>query len=221
MENKETTITGLQQNFAKGLQMLTDMSMATLKSTMDNSSKTVDGLNNVMANMGLLNFKIPTFYGTNKSKDCCAPQDECPPHCILQIERHAISGERIIIPFVIKNTCNTHKNYRVGVRELNNIDGTLAPDQPKLNKSVVSLQAGAEEMVLMEIDLAKFNSGGTYNAEIVIREEDINQNICFTLVVDGVNNAPVAKPQDEKKYNLHWQSWKNHYYCEPPKRANG
>jgi hypothetical protein len=221
MDNKETTITGLQQNFAKGLQMLTDMSMATIKSAMENSTKTADGLNKVIANTGLLNFTIPDIFGTNKTKDCCVPQDECPPHCILQIQRHAVSGERIIVPFVIKNTCSAQKNYKVGIRELKNIDGTLAPDQPKLNKNAVSLQPGAEEMVLMEIDLANFNAGTTYNAEIVIREKDINQNICFTLVVDGINNAPVAKPQDEKKYNLRWQSWKNHYYCEPPKRANG
>ncbi len=220
MENKEINTAGLQQNLSKGLQMLADMSMATFKSTMDNSAKTTENFNKVIADMGLPTFKMPALFGGGAKKDCCAPQEECPPHCILQIGRHALIGERILVPFIIKNTCNAQRNYRVGIRVLKHIDGTVAPSQPGLNKKTVTLDAGAEEMVLMGIDLEKFNKTGTYNAEIVVREKNINQNICFTLVVDSLVGAPVAKPQDEKKYMLRWQSWQSHFYCEP-KRATG
>ncbi len=214
----ENTTANLQQNLSKGFQLLADLSMATLKSTMDNSLKSTESFNKVIGDMGIQTLKMPTIFGGTANKDCCAPQDECPPHCILQIERHAMKGERIVVPFYVKNTCNAQKKYRVGVRELKNADGSMAPSQPQLNKNEVTLNPGEEQIVLMAIDLGNFNSGDVYNTEIVVREKEINQNICFKLLVDGFNNVPVATPQDEKTYKLRWQSWKNHFYCEPPKR---
>ena len=118
---------------------------------------------------------------------------------------------------MVKNKCGGTKHYRIGVRDLKNVDGSMAPSQPILNKHDVTLDAGQSEMVLMSIDLLQVPNGNTYNAEIVLREKDINQNICFKLIVDGNSNVPVAEPLDEKKYLLRWQSWKSHFYCEPKK----
>lgn len=196
-----------------GLQKLTDISLSTIKLSMDNASKNVNELNKVMSNMGLGAFVLP---GTKSSDHgCCPPEEECPPHCLLQITRNASAGERIIVPFLVKNKCNTTKQYRIGVRDLKNMDGVMAPAQPVLNKREVTLDAGQSEMVLMSVDLGNFQNGNKYTAEMVIREKDINQNICFTLVV-GNSEAPVAAPVDEKKYALHWQSWRSHFYCETP-----
>ncbi len=206
------TIKGIADN----LQKIAGLSMDTIKSSVENASKNMSQLNKVMTSAGLGKFTLPVL--GKKDSDCCPPKEECPPHCLLQITRNALAGERIIVPFMIKNTCGATKNYRVGIRELKNIDGNVAPSQPNLNKNNVTLNANQSEQVLMEIDLAGFQNN-TYNAEIVIREKNINQNICFTLVV-GNANPPVAEPIDEKKYLLHWQSWKSHFYCETRPKVN-
>ena len=202
------------KDITDGIQKLADISIGTLKTSVESASKNITEMSKVMSSIGLPGFNLPSL--KNSKDDCCVPQDECPPHCLLQITRNASAGERIIVPFMIKNKCGASKSYRVGVRELKSIDGSLAPSQPQLNKNNVTLNAGESESVLMELDVANFTNGNTYNAEIVIREKDINQNICFKLVIDGNSNVPVAEPVDEKKYRLHWQSWKSHYYCETP-----
>lgn len=206
------------KDITDGLQKLADISIGTFKTSVDSASKNITEMSKVMTSIGLPKFNLPLL--KSDKHDCCAPKDECPPHCLLQISRTASAGERIIVPFMVKNTCGATKHYRIGIRELKNIDGTLAPSQPKLNKNEVTLDAGQSEMVLMEIDLNGFANGTTYNAEIVIREKDINQNICFKLITDGNSDAPVAKPLDEKKYLLHWQSWKSHFYCETPLKVS-
>lgn len=153
------------------------------------------------------------------SGDCCPPAQACPAHCIAQIHRQAMQGERIMVPFSVTNTCSSAKTYKVGVRELVDQDNKTAPQQPQLNKKSVVLQPNSGERILMTIDLANF-SAGTYSADIVVREKDVNQNICFTLEVSD-HEAVIARPGDEKQYRLKWQSWKDHYYCEPPaKRDN-
>ena len=198
-----------------GLKKLTDLSLSTFKLSMDNASKNVNELNKIMGNLGLGAFALPGIKGGDHG--CCPPEEDCPPHCLLQITREAAAGERIIVPFLVKNKCNAAKHYRIGVRELKNIDGAAAPSQPVLNKSEVTLDPGQSQLVSMAVDLGNFQNGNTYQAEIVIREKDINQNICFKLVV-GNSGAPVAQPLDEKKYALHWQSWRSHFYCESPQK---
>ena len=210
----QTTIKGITD----GLQKIASMSMDTVKSSVETASKNMSEVNKVMTSVGLGKFTLPLL-GKKDSCDCCPPKEECPPHCLLQITRSASAGERIIVPFIVKNKCGGTKHYRIGVRELKNIDGTKAPSQPILNKNNVTLAAGESELVSMGIDLNNF-SIGTYNAEIVLREKDINQNICFKLVVSDNTNAPVAEPLDEKKYRLHWQSWRSHFYCETPLKVS-
>ena len=91
-----------------------------------------------------------------------------------------------------------------------------APSQPELNKNFVTLAPNQSEQVLMSVDLMQFNTGSTYTTEIVVREKEINQNICFTLIVANPINVVTATPKDENSYRMRWQSWKDHYYCEKP-----
>ena len=210
----ETTI----KSITDGLQKMASISMDTFKFATETASKNLTEVNKVMGNVGFGKINLPFF--KKDDCDCCPPKHECPPHCILNITRNASAGERIVVPFMVKNKCGGTKHYRLGVRELKSIDGSLAPAQPKLNKSSVTLEAGQSELVQMGIDLAGFSNGNTYNAEIVIREKDINQNICFKLIVNDNNNVPVAVPLEEKKYRLHWQSWRSHFYCEAPLKVS-
>ncbi len=215
MGNKQDSNIDLKKGITDSMQLITDISMSTVKTSLENMTGNLGQLNKLMTNVGLGNFTIPL---TLKSKhDCCAPEDECPPHCLLQISRTAVAGERIMVPFMVKNSCNTTKTYRIGVREMKNIDGSSAPSQPELNKKQVTLDAGSSELLMLGVDLSQFANGNTYTAEIVIRQKDINQNICFKLIVEDNKNIPVAEPLDEKKYLLRWQSWKSHFYCEPKK----
>ena len=197
-----------------GFQTLADMYTTTMKSAMENTMQNVGTVNEVMNKMGFPTLSLP---GKKTKSNCCPPEDVCPPHCLTQLSRNAFEGERIIVPFGVKNTCQQQKRYRVGVRELKHINGSIAPTQPILNKSEVVLERGETEMVLMMIELKGFEPG-TYQAEIVLREKEINQNICFTLKVDNYDNLVVAEPLKEIEYRLHWQSWQRHFYCETPGR---
>lgn len=219
MGNNSKSNIDVKNTITDSMQMIADMSVSTIKSSIENISGNIGQLNKVMSDMGLGTFTIPI--GKKSKQDCCAPEEECPPHCILQITRHAFAGERIMVQFMVKNNCNTARTYKIGVRELKNIDGSIAPAQPELNKKQVTLDPGGSELVLMGIDLSQFNNANTYTSEVVIREKDINQNICFKLIVDANKNVPVAEPLDEKKYLMHWQSWKSHFYCEPKKVIRG
>ena len=151
----------------------------------------------------------------NTDCDTCPPKEECPPKFIGRLYRSAMQNESIIVPFIINNGCSSPKTYRIGVRELKDIDGNMAPNQPKLNKNLVVLAPNGQERILIGLQLTNFQKG-TYEAEIVVRENEYNQNILLTVEVADVA-APVFTPLDEKKYQLKWQSWKTHFYCEPKK----
>lgn len=214
METKSDNSANLPQMIADNLQKLTEVSISAMQPVIEGMIGNISALGkSVLAGDSPL-MKIPVL--KFQGDDCCAPKNTCPPHCILSISRNAQAGERIIVPFFIKNTCSHEKTFRIGVRELKDSDGNMAPAQPTLNKSLVTLQPAQSERVMMTIDLANFADGVTYATEIVLREKDINQNICFTLTTNGDKNLPVAAPLDEQKYHLRWQDWKSHFYCEPP-----
>lgn len=212
--SKSGTASDLAKTITDSMQAMADISMTAIKNSFQNFSGSVGQMSKALSGTSMGNLNIPFL---SKQDDCCAPKEDCPPHCILQITRTAAAGEKVMVPFMVKNNCVATKTYRLGLREMKNIDGTLAPSQPELNKKQVILDAGASELILLGADLSNFPNGNTYTTEIVIREKDINQNICFTLHVDSGKNIPVAEPVDEKKYLLKWQSWKSHFYCEPKK----
>jgi hypothetical protein len=197
------------KNLSKNLAQMVGMSSEITKSYAETAAKSYGTLADMPGMKG-----FP--YASSKG-NCCMPKQECPPHCLIQIVRHAYPGERIIIPFVVRNDCGGPRHYRVGVRPLKALNGAVAPSQPQLNKDEVTLNPGVGETVLMRLDLTGFSAGQAYETEIVIRERDINQNVCFRLIVDGFDDAPVVRPLDEKKYRLRWQGWESHFYCETSK----
>ena len=213
MDSKSTTTPDVQKMLADNIQQLTNLSISTLKPMMESWLNNISAINNTVIKNGLPIINIPNL----KIGNCayCPPEESCPPHCIASITRNALEGERIVVPFMVKNDCNQTKTYRIGVRELNDENSAAAPSQPVLNKNAVTLDPGRSEKVLITVDLSDFKNGSTYSTEIVLREKDINQNICFTLVVDDPNGTVVI-PQSEQQYRLKWQSWKDHYYCEKP-----
>lgn len=214
MESKTSNPVNLGQTLSTGLQQLTNFSLSAISPLMEGVLGNISAVNKSMQEKGLP-FKIPVL--KFDECDCCPPKQVCPPHCIASITRCAMTGDRIQVPFLVKNTCSQRKIYRVGVRELKSEeDGQLAPSQPVLNKPGVTLDPGRSEMVIMTVDLANFKNGSTYTTEIVLREREINQNICFTLNVDDSCDITVVTPKDEKDYRLRWQSWKDHFYCERP-----
>ncbi len=216
MQNKNKGTGALSETAADNFQKVANMSVDFYRNIFDtllqNNTSFSDTLTQVSRNT--LNPLKSMF----NSGDCCPPEQSCPPHCIATIEKQGMAGEKVIVPILIKNTCNAPKTYRIGVRELMDIDNKPAPQQPDLNKNTISLQPNGSERVLMGLDLANFESG-TYTAEIVIREKEINQNICFTLAVRDHLPA-LAEPGEENQYKLRWQSWRSHYYCEPPQNRN-
>jgi hypothetical protein len=198
--------------------MLSDLSISAMKTTVENSTRSFEAMNRIASDVGLRNLNLPGM--SEWESECCPPKQKCPPHCILEIFRNAYPGEVIVVPFMVKNTCQTYKTYKVGVRELKNINGSPAPTQPQLDKQQVSLAPGQSELVKMYLDVRTYNPGESFATEIVIREKEYNQNICFNLSMKGFGDAPVARPMDEKKYKLKWLSWRSHFYCEPRSDSN-
>ena len=213
MEDKKLQSNVFSDTVMDNLQTLTEMSMEFYSNMIDNMT----GNNSMFgANAGQLGRNaLQPFKTMFNSGDCCPPKNECPSHCIASITRKAMIGEQIIIPFTVYNDCNRNKTFKVGVREMTDQDGKIAPSQPKLNKLSVTLKPHSRERVLIGIDLGKFDDG-TYTAEVVLREKEYNQNICLTLEVSDYPSVS-ATPLEEKKYKLKWQSWQSHFYCEPQK----
>ncbi|WP_452224444.1 hypothetical protein [Lacinutrix chionoecetis] len=215
---KQQNEPSIQRTLTDNFEKMSRLSLETMKPLMDNMFETASGINNSILKGELLTINLSSFIN-NKHSNCCPPKQECPPHCIATIHRQAVSNERIIVPFSIKNTCSTIKTYRVGVRELTDNNGSTAPSQPVLNKTSVTLQPGRSERVLMGLDLANYNAGNTYTTEVVIREKDINQNICFSLYITNATITEVS-PYDESKYKQKWLNWQSHFYCEPRKKSD-
>lgn len=214
MEENNSRATDWPQTIADTLQQLSSISLDSVRPLIDSAVENANKFNKSIASGTIPQFSLRDLYGGYQNKNCATPENECPPHCIATIRRNAMAGEQIIVPFVVKNTCSVSKTWRVGVRELEDINGEAAPSQPRLNKDAVTLAPGRSEQVLMALDLSKFRNGSRYTCEIVLREKEINQNICFHLNV-GDHTATVVTPQDEQKYKLKWQSWQSHFYCEP------
>lgn len=160
---------------------------------------------------------VPKMLQREHSSDCgcgcCPPKQHCPPHCILSIHRTAYAGERIIVPFKIKNTHSTTHTYMIGHWPLMDESGNTAPQQPVLSKTSVTLAPNQVELVFMTIDLISFKTGQTYNMEIVLREEKFNQNICFSLFMGDSRDVPVAKPWDEHIVYPKFLDWQTHFTC--------
>jgi hypothetical protein len=211
MENKTLRSNVFSDSAMENLQTLTDISTEFYSTLLNNMT----GNNTLFRkNIGQLGKNaLDPFKAIFNTGDCCPPKEECPPHCIESIFRRAMVGERIVVPFNVKNDCEKTKIYQVGIREMTDQDGNPASVQPKLNKSSVSLQPYASERVLVMLDLAKMEKA-TYTAEIVLRENEFNQNICLTVDV-GDHATTTVTPYEEKKFKLKWQSWRSHFYCEP------
>ncbi|MEO8414210.1 MAG: hypothetical protein ABI472_11155 [Ginsengibacter sp.] len=177
-------------------------------------------LNNINNNLQWFN-EMQNMFGLSpdqiKKDDCeaCPPTCDCPPQCMLSVTRDANPGETIIVPFKVKNTLQTSKVYQVGVRPIYDDDGNALINQPVLNKTALTLQPGQSLLVEMKIYLGdEYVAGNSYSTEIVIREKDVNQNICFTLHITSHNFIPEAHPLHEQSYFTHFQDWKSHYYCD-------
>ena len=204
----------IQEVLSNAFSELANSSIKAYQPLMKTMAETYTNAGKQLLKGGYGSIQFPKLF--KETCNCCPPDCTCPPHCIAAIERHAMEGERIIVPFTVKNNCSHQTTYKVGVRELKDQDGKTASSQPILNKDSITLEPGQSIRVLMSIDLISLHNGSTYKTEIVLREKDINQNICFTLFVEDTNDVMV-EPQEEKKMQMRWQSWRDHYWCEPKK----
>ena len=153
---------------------------------------------------------------------CCPPQEKCPPHCLAILERRAHPGEVIVVPFVVRNVCGGIRKYHIGVRPLHDPEGQPTPKQPVVDKNEVTLQPDQAVIVRLKLDLSEgFQPGACYQTEIVLREKEVNQNICFRLCVEGYGELPEIHPRDEHEYFHHFVGWDKHFYCETGRNTTG
>ncbi len=148
---------------------------------------------------------------------CCPPDIECPPHCLLNLYRQARAGEVIIEAFAIKNCCGKQKTYRLGTRPLIDQEGNASNTPVQLDKDKVTLDMGRSVVVKLKVDTSGLQAGSRYTAEIVMREQDVNQNVCFVLDIESEREVPEVCPKEEAWYFNRFHSWESHYYCEKPR----
>ncbi|MBC7875338.1 MAG: hypothetical protein H7Y01_15160, partial [Ferruginibacter sp.] len=162
MQHTNNKTNSLQDVLGNTLRDLANSSLAAYKPLMEGMLNNVTTMNKSVLSGDLSAIKLPKLF--KETCNCCPPDCcECPPHCIASISRCAAQGERIIVPFMVKNTCSHAKTYRIGVRDLVDADGKLAPSQPILNKQTITLQPGRSERVMMGIDLEKFENGSSWS----------------------------------------------------------
>lgn len=149
------------------------------------------------------------------SSTVCPPEPSCPPKCLAKIHREASPGEIIVVPFRIKNACGRARIYQVNVRPLVDEQGKEAPSQPTLDRNEVHLEPDQSITLRMTLNLQQgFTKGESYTTNIVIREEKINQNVCFSLTMATTEKSIEVCPLDENQYLMRWSSWQDHFYCE-------
>jgi hypothetical protein len=200
-------------SFANATQQMKRISDAAGKMITDNTNNNLQFFNELQNVMGLTG--VNPFQVKSSSCNACPPDCDCPPQCLASIIRDANIGEVIVIPFRVRNSLQTAKTYKVGVRPIYDDNGNLLPEQPSLNKTSLTLQPGQAVLVEMTMDLTKgYTAGNSYSTEIVIREQDINQNVCFTLNVNAATLITEVSPLSENSYYSHFQSWQSHYYCD-------
>ena len=172
---------------------------------------------NKIANTFLLRKSNQTnlFTKKNNCSDICPPRYECPPRCLLSINRTAKPGERIIVTFNVKNQHLSVRQYKIGIRPLVDDQGQIAPSQPLLDTRLIELQPGQSRMITMIVELTNFKAGQNYQTDIVVREDKFNQNICFALCISDSCNTPTAYPWDERIAYNKWLGWQRHFMCTP------
>jgi hypothetical protein len=209
---------------------ITDASQRMVRRAVDDNMQFAGEMQDFFAALGLpvramnLNLLRPSGQSHEKHAPgcacgCCPPTCDCPPHCMLTLHRTAFPGERIVLPFTVRNTTGSAKTYKVGVRELKDQHGNLAPVQPQLSQHSIALEPNQKATMLLFVDAGNFGIGN-YSTEIVLREKDINQNICVQLHITAFPTAPEAPLRDEKHYLHHFQSWQSHFYCTPHKKSD-
>jgi hypothetical protein len=127
----------LQSLISDTLTQIADNSLQSFKPVMESMLNNITSMGQSVKNINTGSLTLPKLY--KETCNCCPPEDKCPPHCIAQITRIAAEDERILVPFLVKNTCSETKTYRIGVRELKDQDGKPAPFQPQLNKQSVTV----------------------------------------------------------------------------------
>jgi hypothetical protein len=146
----------------------------------------------------------------------CPPEDLCLPRCLLRITRSARVGEVIIVPFRIRNTGNTERRYKLGVRPFLDENGAEV-GQATLDSIEATVPAGGAVRREMRIQVNRnYKAGEVYETDIVIRERSYNQNICFRLTVSSAGDVPEVTLYDERDLGLHFHRWYHHYYCARP-----
>lgn len=171
--------------------------------------------NNQLARSWWMGSEDPTAK-QDRSVPCCPPEWDCPPHCLATISRTVHTGEVVMIPFYLKNPCSQPKTYRIGLRPLLDPEGKTYENVLQLDKTSVTMQPGQAAVVRVRADLTRgLQTGKCYTAEIVVREKEVNQNICLQLCVDDYQDLPVVHLREEADYLYHFQSWDRHFYCTP------
>jgi hypothetical protein len=159
--------------------------------------------------------------GTVRAVPCCPPVEKCPPCCILELDRRAKPGEVILVPFRIRNASGRQRSYQVGIRPMVDEHQNPAPSQPTLDRTAVTINPHQSALVEMRLDLSHdaYRPGQRFEATIVVREKEINQNICFRLTLDPFDDVPEAVPCDERDLRTHFVSWHYHFYCDEDPRV--
>ena len=146
----------------------------------------------------------------------CPPPDLCLPRCLASIQLRARPGESRIVPFGVRNTSNAEKTYKVGVRPFVDAKGQSIDISMSLSETAITIQPGKMVMLELYVGIPKtLFPGGAYETDIVLREAINNQNICFSIIIEGNFNVPVASPFDEKYLNIKFHRWHHHFYCTP------
>lgn len=215
--------TKIMRQWSDSMLKINTATMRMMRRAVDDNIQFAGEMQNFLSEMGIslpsIGKPASTKHPSNCQCGCCPPDCDCPPQCLLQLNRCAYPGETVVVPFSVRNTTGVARIYKVGVRNLHDQQGNIAPSQVSVNKDMISLQPGQALTLLAEVNLQQFQVG-IYETDIVLREKDVNQNICFRLEVLPFPDAPEARPWDENKLLTHFQSWQSHYYCTPKKQPD-
>jgi len=156
-----------------------------------------------------------TLMSMAKSAVCDIPSISCPPKCACDIQWEANPGETRKSTVKIKNTSKDSIEYTFVAQPFKSCSKTLDAS-PELSTQSVTAAAGEVVSLVIGVTVGEqFQSGGTYESEVLVRGK-YERCVKISLSVACGCDDDCSFDQGDIPYRVRPDSWYRHFQCSEP-----
>jgi len=148
--------------------------------------------------------------GLAGANDCCSvPTQECPPHCVAEIDWEACAGEAQHAVINVKNSGSQARDFSFVV-------GNLGPAKVAVAPASAALAPGQSVAVHVDVMPSEaFKQGETYTGELLIRGA-YEQCVRLRLRLAAPERASLDLCQGDAPQHISELKWYRHWQCTEP-----